>query len=144
MLRKMKHGYATDSGRGALYFSWQSMKKRCLNPNTPGYKNWGGRGITICDRWMEFINFAADMEPKPNGMTLERKDNNGPYSPDNCKWATRKEQQSNTQRSRLIEFNGETLCLGEWERKLGLGVGTIWRRLAKGLPVEKALRRIEK
>lgn len=80
----------------AEYQAWLNMRKRCLDPNLPAYKNYGGRGITICERWESFENFLADMGMKPSPkLTLERKNNNGNYEPGNCKWATRKEQRAN-------------------------------------------------
>lgn len=84
------------------YAVWSSMKARCDNPNNPYYKNYGGRGITVCDRWNKFENFYDDMCPRPEGMTLERIDNDKGYGPDNCKWVTLFEQQCNKRTNRKI------------------------------------------
>lgn len=79
-----------------LHHTWENMLQRCTNPRNTAYHNYGGRGITVCQRWYDFNNFVADMGPKPTPLhTLDRKNNDGNYEPENCRWATRKEQQAN-------------------------------------------------
>jgi len=97
------HGEArsriTNKNRTTEYERWHSMRKRCFDPNCHAYKHYGGRGITICDRWLQFENFLADMGRCPPGLSLDRIDNDGNYEPNNCRWATRSEQQRNKRRS---------------------------------------------
>jgi len=124
----------------AEYAIWASMRERCYGVNTKAYPDYGGRGIYICERWQYFPNFYADMGDKPNGLSIDRIDNDGPYSPENCRWATRKEQARNKRSNRLITFNGETHCCVEWAEITGINRNVIDARLDKlGWTVEHAL-----
>ena len=115
------------------------MKRRCLNPRDRQYPEWGGRGITICNRWLDFNNFYADMGERPEGMTLERKDNNGNYEPGNVKWATATEQQQNTRKNVIVEIEGETHTMNEWCRRLGIRSSTVSTRVKRGMTHLEAL-----
>jgi AraC-like DNA-binding protein len=125
----------------AEYMIWQAMKRRCENPNTTDYIGYMKRGITICKRWKKFENFLADMGPRPSkDHSIERLDNNGSYTPKNCVWATDHKQTRNKRNNRWFTFEGETLCLSDWARKLGIKRSTLERRIRTyGWPLEKAL-----
>ncbi len=111
-----------------------------VNPKDAAYARYGGRGITMDPEWMDdFRAFYRDMGPRPNGRTLDRIDNNGPYSKANCRWALPNVQGGNKSSSRMITFQGETECIAEWERRLGFKPGAIKRRLLLGWSETKAL-----
>lgn len=122
------------------YQAWANMKARCENPNNTRYHRYGGRGIKVCDRWKNsFEAFLADMG-KSNGLTIDRINNDGDYEPGNCRWATVREQSQKTCRIRLLSFNGETLSVAEWARRLGIRANTLTMRLnTYKWPLEKAL-----
>lgn len=138
--RFTKHGHKAGGKRTKAYVAWVNMKSRCYNPNRKDYADWGGRGITVCDRWKDsFDNFLADMgEPLP-GKTLGRKDNDGPYSPDNCEWQERGSQNLNKRNNVRYSALGKTMTLAEWSRETGIGRVTLFKRLQAGVPLETAL-----
>jgi len=116
------------------------MKERCENPHCKDYKNYGNRGIAVCHRWENsFENFLADMGECPKGMTIERINNNKGYSPDNCRWATRKEQNNNSRNNRIIEFKGQKETLTRWSELTGIHFKTLHTRLRDGWKIEEAL-----
>lgn len=134
-----KHGHTRfKKGATAIYWVWHAMKKRCLLPSDKEYANYGGRGITVCERWLAFENFFADMGHAPPGKSLDRIDNDKGYSKDNCRWATGREQLLNTRRSAWIDFNGERHRVRDIEISLGLSQGALWQRLKKGWSVNDA------
>lgn len=136
-LNNKTHG-ATKS---RLYLSWKSMKARCFNENHKSYKNYGARGITICNSWSSsFENFekwAVENGYKPN-LTLDRIDVNGNYEPSNCKWATRKEQGRNKTNNFLIEFNGEILTLSEVAERTGKSRHVIKYKIKNNKSIKEA------
>jgi hypothetical protein len=123
--------------------SWMSMIKRCMSPNANGFRYWGGRGITVCERWQGpegFENFLLDMGKRPSlEHTLDRIDNNGNYEPGNVRWATRLEQTRNRANNRTLTFGGETKCISEWAESLHMADDTLRSRIAHGWSVERAL-----
>lgn len=129
------HGLADSP----TYITWISIKSRCSLPKTSGYENYGGRGIAVCARWKSsFENFLEDMGEKPDGTSIERKDNDGDYEPGNCKWATSKEQNRNRRSNRKITYNGETKILIEWAEQLKMNKATLLFRLDRGWSVKEA------
>jgi hypothetical protein len=130
------HGMAYTS----IYRVWKSMISRCFNRNNRNWHNYGGRGITVCERWMDFTLFFEDMGHNPPGLSLDRIDNNGSYCKENCRWASPREQGQNRRMSVLITFQGQTFCVSEWARRVGIKMDTVWKRLyVRGWTVDKAL-----
>lgn len=122
------------------YQAYHDMLGRCTNTKHKSYHRYGGRGIGVCREWQKsFEAFIEDMGQRPEGMTLERIDNEGDYSPENCKWASRTEQMRNTRRTVMLEYGGETMCILDWSRKLGVDKDTLRRRVARGWPTGECL-----
>lgn len=143
-IRHTTHGHTVNRGTTKTYRCWYAMKDRCYNPNNTHYARYGGRGIAICDRWRAaFQNFLDDMGESPNGLSIERINNDGNYEPCNCRWATMLEQSLNKKphaRERRIEFSGVSLSVRQWAKRIGTSHNTILRRLKK-LSIAEALTR---
>jgi len=134
--RVTTHGMARDRN----YKRWIGMMYRCYNPKCPHFDQWGGRGITVCERWHHYPNYAADigLPPSPKHQ-LDRRENDGPYSPDNCRWSLPIVQANNTTRNIFIEHEGKTLTVSQWAREQGMNVTTLRQRLARGMEPRRAL-----
>ncbi len=130
----------THGATGTRTFrSWQSMKSRCERPNNTAFSHYGGRGISVCQRWsLSFEAFLADMGACPDGLTLERRDVNGNYEPSNCLWVSRRVQMQNTTRSKLITWRGERKSLGAWADSIGASYALLSHRIMRGWSVERA------
>jgi hypothetical protein len=138
--RNTTHGLARRGHEHPLYKTWTGMNRRCRCKTSIDYKNYGGRGITVCHRWRKFVNFLKDMGPtyKP-GLEIERINNSKGYCPKNCRWATRHEQNQNKRNVKPITFNGKTLTKREWSRQIGGNADIIYVRLGRGWSIERAL-----
>lgn len=136
------HGYTGT----ATYWAWQDMKARCLNPRNCNYKNYGARGITVCERWLYFANFLEDMGPKPANpkkLSLERIDNNLGYFKQNCRWDNYLKQGRNRRSNFIVTAFGVTACLSSISEKFGVvGYNTIIYRLKRGWNIERALTQV--
>lgn len=139
--RNTKHGHSKRSAHTRTYTIWEGLYKRCRVPTNQAYKYYGGRGIDMCDRWLSFENFLADMGECPAGLSLERVDNERSYEQDNCTWATRTEQARNRRGVKHISAFGQTMTIPEWAEKTGLSYYTIYLRLRKGSTPEEAIGR---
>lgn len=133
-----KHGMTSTR----LYNEWKGMKYRCYNPRSANYPNYGGRGITVCPEWRDSFEAFRDWA-LANGyrddLTLDRRDNDGPYSPENCRWISLKDQQSNRRTNRTIIYNGQRKTMKQWAEDRDIPYNTLRQRLNKGWELEKAL-----
>lgn len=105
---------------------------RCYDQKNMAYKNYGGRGIVVCERWHNILSFIEDMGEKPKSLSLDRIDNDGPYSPENCRWATQKQQARNTRTNLFVEIGGVSRTLAEWSEVSGISYGCLQGRLYRG------------
>lgn len=137
------HGFTNRKNKDKFHFYsvWRAMRDRCNNSKSKAFQNYGGRGIKVCDRWdNDFGNFKNDMYStwKP-GLSLERKNNNGDYDPDNVRWATSLEQGQNKRNNRNYEYNGQTKTLTEWARQYNILYSTLRQRMVRGWSIEDAI-----
>lgn len=135
-IRSRKHGMSQHP----LWSVWRGMKERCLDENNKRFSDYGGRGIKICQRWLDsFQAFVEDMGDRPAGHQLDRIDNDGNYEPGNCKWSTRSEQMLNRRNNHILEYRGERLTVSQWSEKLGMTFTALATRIRRGWTVEEAI-----
>ena len=134
---KTEHGMSHTKTHNA----WLHMQERCYRESNPSYPRYGGRGITVCDRWLEsFVNFLEDMGEAPEGFSIDRIDNDGMYSPENCRWADPKTQANNTSVNTRIEFDGQSRTVAQWAEETGIGRTTIHYRLGANMATDLVLK----
>ncbi len=135
------HGHTVNRKKTAEYQTWLGMWQRCGNPRSTNFKNYGGRGIKVCERWQKFENFIADMGRRPSAEhSIERKDHDGDYCSENCVWATRVEQNNNSRHNVLLTHNGKTQNIMQWSQELGMSFTALWSRInVYKWPLERAL-----
>jgi hypothetical protein len=135
-----RHGHCSDGKSTKTYECWRAMLDRCSNSKNKSFKDYGARGISVCDRWLTFENFLADMGEAPENLSIDRYPNNdGNYEPGNCRWATVAQQNSNKRGNTVLEFDGKKATIAEWSAMTGIKDCTISERLRHGWSVEKAL-----
>ena len=137
----LKHGHA-GRNRSPEYGVYSTMLSRCYNPKVSKYADYGGRGITVCNRWRGeggYQHYIEDMGRRPQGASIEREDTDGPYSPENCRWATPTEQANNRRSNRFLVHQGRRATLAQWAREFGLKGSTVSDRLARGWSIDRAL-----
>jgi len=129
-----------DGSKSPIYRRWADMKQRCENPKDTNYSRYGGRGISVCDRWLDFKGFHDDLiSSYVEGYQLDRIDNDGNYEPENCRWATPKENSNNKSTNVFFEHNGQSKTIAEWSEELGINYHTIVRRIESNWPSKKVL-----
>lgn len=134
--QKTKHSMCNTTE----YHIWEAIKHRCLNKNDLNYRHYGGRGITICEQWMDFIGFYEDMGNRPTkSHSIDRINNDGNYEKNNCRWATRKEQMSNTSCNAFVEWEGKKVRRLELVKRYNLTTEALRKRLSRGWSLEEAL-----
>ena len=138
-LSKGTHGHAVPSKQSRAYTIWAGMRQRCSNPKARSYPRYGARGIVVCERWNDFTHFLQDMGEPPKGQSLERIDNDGPYSPGNCVWATSKEQQRNRAITARVRIGGRTFAVTAVAEVLGISGRLLAAKIKAGWNVKLTL-----
>lgn len=142
MIRNGIHSHGAASKHSPNYRThgiWRGMLSRCESAHGKNFKDYVQRGIKVCDEWKSFDNFLRDMGVAPDGLSIERIDNNGNYEPGNCRWATRKEQQNNTRSNRIVLLHGEKMTLTQVAERAGISRAVVAARLARGWSIERAI-----
>ena len=138
----IKHGYTKDKIEHPIYSVWKSMKVRCYNMNRKQYKDYGGRGIEVCEEWRDsphtFVVWSEQNGYK-DGLSIDRKDNNKDYEPNNCHWVDRKTQNRNQRSNRLITYKNKTQCMSEWAEEIGMSYSTFKSRVYLGWSIERVI-----
>lgn len=127
--RNKTHG----GSKSPVYNIWSGMIRRCTNPKSASWEHYGGRGITVCERWLDFKTFEADVSPRPDGMSLERRDNNGNYCPENCEWATQREQTYNRRVVKRLTIAGKDISVPEVAYKTGVSADWMRKKMKGGM-----------
>lgn len=125
--------------KNPAYAPWKAMHTRCTNSNRDDWPRYGGRGISVCERWNVFDNFLADMGERPIGTSIDRIDNDGNYEPSNCRWSDSKTQRNNSSTVRIVEYRGERMPISYLAKKVGIARKTLWGRINSGMTVEEAI-----
>ena len=133
------HNKAEGRGQASIYKIWSNMLQRCGNPNNTRYADYGGRGITVCERWKTFENFFADVGDRPSNLTLDRIDNDRGYQPDNVRWVTRADNNRNSRRCVMVEVNGESKPINVWAKQHGIPYVTVKQRRRNGWDLVRAV-----
>jgi hypothetical protein len=133
------HGHTKKYKMSREYITWNAMLSRVRNENNPNFYNYGGRGISVCERWLKFENFFADMGNKPKGTSIDRINNDGNYEPSNCRWATNAVQANNKRSNRYLTHIGKTQTIAQWEQEFNLNTSTISHRISNGWQIEQIL-----
>lgn len=137
---KITHGCARNANRTPEYQTWINIRARCYQVSNNRFKSHGGRGIVVCERWLVFENFLADMGTKPSPLhSIDRRDNDGNYEPGNCRWATRKQQANNRRNNHFIAHNGQSQTLQQWSNEFGIDRRTLAQRIRNGWSMTDAL-----
>lgn len=137
---RVSHGMRSHGmHKTRTYGIWHGMIDRCANRNNKSWRLYGGRGISVCERWLKFENFLADMGERPNGLSLDRRDPDGNYEPGNCRWATQEQQSNNKRTCHQITALGKTQTIAQWAREIGMNRAVLRGRLRAGWSAESAV-----